>query len=230
MKNRKIATLALTASLLGGTAIGSFVAPPMAAFAADASTQSTANATARTPGQWVTDSLKSLVDKGTITQSQSDAVADALKSAEPQRDHGPGGRPGARLDDTKLADLLGISQSDLRTALKTKSLADLAKEHNVDVQKVIDTLVTAESDHLTKEVTQGHLTQAEADQRKAGSVDRATRVVNNVLPTEKTDKVGPGGQNGPRHVSPGDPSDQDDNGDFDNGDLESTNATPPAAS
>src|SRR4051812_38643041 len=38
---------------------------------------------------WVKDVLSGLVDKGTLTQDQADAVADALKDARPEHLHGP---------------------------------------------------------------------------------------------------------------------------------------------
>jgi hypothetical protein len=179
---KKATTAAIAASLVGGIAIGSFVAPPMSAFAADTSTSASADATARTPGQWITNSLKSLVDKGTITQQQSDTIATTLKDAEPKGGHGRGG-PGGRMNLAEAAKVLGVSESDLRTATQTKSLADVAKDKNVDVQKVIDALVTAQKADIDKRVTDGSLTQAEADQRKADVTQRVTDMVNQVRPT-----------------------------------------------
>jgi polyhydroxyalkanoate synthesis regulator phasin len=183
MKKRVTSAVA-AASVAGGVVIGSFLAPPMAAFAADSSTSTTAEATARTPGQWITDSLKGLVDKGTITQEQSDAVASTLKDAQPKGGFGHGG-PGGRggfggFDTAKVAEVLGLSQVDLRTEMQSKSLADIAKEKNVDVQKVIDTLVAAANDRLQESVSSGKLTQEEADEKKADITQRITDSVNTV--------------------------------------------------
>lgn len=188
---KKVTTAAIAASMLGGMAIGSFAAPPMAAFAADTTTPATADATARTPGQWISDALKGLVDKGTITQEQSDTIATTLKESHPKGGHGFGGpgpdgpgfgggefREGRPPGLTEAAKVLGISDTELRTALKDKSLADIAKEKNVDVQKVIDALVAAHNTRLDEAVTEGRLTQAEADQRKADVKDRVTKMVN----------------------------------------------------
>jgi len=176
---KKLTTVAVAASMLGGVAIGSFAAPPMAALAADSSTTAAANATARTPGQWITDTLKGLVDKGTITQAQSDAIASSLQSAEPKGGGGPGGRHGM-MDLSTAATTLGVSESDLRTALQTKSLADVAKEKGVDVQKLIDALVAAEKAEIEKQVTAGTTTRAQADQREEDLTRRVTDAVSSV--------------------------------------------------
>jgi hypothetical protein len=192
-KNRKVAGVVMAGSLLGAAMAGSFVAPPLAAFAADTSTTATAQATARTPGQWITDSLKGLVGKGTITQAQSDAVAAALKDAQPKGGPGGGhgGRGGGPINNAKVAAALGMSEADLHTAMDTKSLADIAKAHNVDIQKVIDVLVTAENQRIDQSVTDGRSTQAEADAQKAKTTDRVKTMVNDVRPAR-----GPGGPDG----------------------------------
>lgn len=174
---KKMTTAAVAASLVGGIAIGSFAAPPMAAFATDSSSSATANATARTPGQWITDSLKGLVDKGTITQQQSDTIASTLEAAEPKGGPHGGARP---MDLSAIAKTLNMSDSDLLTALQTKSIADIAKDKNIDVQTVIDALVNAQNARLDQAVKDGKITQAEADQHKADEKTRITDFVNTV--------------------------------------------------
>ena len=193
LKNRKMASVAVAASLLGGAAIGAFGAQPMTALAADSSTTETQTATARTPGQWMTDALKGLVDKGTITQQQSDAVATALKDAKPERGFAGGGK---HASFAKAAEVIGISETDLREAMKTKSLADIAKEKNVDVQKVIDALVADENTRIDQAVKDGKLTQAQADERKSNVQDRVTQMVNNVRPEGRPGGGGRGDRGG----------------------------------
>lgn len=194
---RKLTTAAIAASMFGGVAIGSFVAPPMSAFAADDTTAATAEATARTPGQWITDSLKGLVDDGTITQSQSEAVATKLREAKPEGmgGHKFGGPHEVKrfgIGSEKVAEALGLSQEDLRTQLKTKSLADIAKEKNVDIQKVVDVLVAEQSTHIDQLVTDGKLTQEEADAKKAKITERITESVHSLrtAPPARADKIG----------------------------------------
>jgi polyhydroxyalkanoate synthesis regulator phasin len=183
---KKFTPAVVAASLVGGIAIGSFVAPPMAAFAADTSTAEAAETTARSPGQWITDSLKGLVDKGTITQEQSDAVATALEESKPQGPFGKGGHPGGNLKfhiaAEEVAEILGLSVDELRTQQETKSLADIAKEKNVDVQKVIDALVAKSNERIDQSVTDGRMTQEEANEKKAKVKERITEMVNTVRP------------------------------------------------
>lgn len=177
---KRMTTAAVAASMLGGMAIGSFVAPPMTAFASDSSTPEVAVETARTPGQWVTDALRGLVDKGTITKDQSDAVAKALQDARPK------GVPHVahmvRPDVEVAAKVLGMNNDDLREAMRDKSLADIAKGKNVDVQKVIDALVESEIAHIDELVKDGAVPEAHADQLKERVQERVTHMVNNVRP------------------------------------------------
>ena len=48
--------------------------------------------------------------------------------------------------------------------LNDKSIADVARENGIDPQKVIDALIAAETEWLTKQVAEGNLSQEEADE------------------------------------------------------------------
>jgi len=121
----------------------------------------------------LTDALAPLVTDGTITQAQADKVIAAIESAAPQR--GQGG--GKRLEVAATA--IGITVAELRTELgTTKSLADVAKAHNVDVQKVIDALVADATTHIDQAVTDGKLTAAQAATAQSTLVERITKRVN----------------------------------------------------
>ncbi len=122
--------------------------------------------------------LAPLVSAGTITQAQADAVIKALAAAAPAG--GPGGGhdgmggrgggrgPGGGHNRAAVATALGISEADLQTALQAgKSIAQVATEKGVSVQKVIDALVAAEQ--------QEHPNEAVAD-----ITARVTKFVNNV--------------------------------------------------
>ncbi|HEX8026283.1 MAG TPA: hypothetical protein VF484_08760, partial [Candidatus Limnocylindrales bacterium] len=77
---------------------------------------------------------------------------------------GPGGHQEAVSDASVAAKAIGISESDLTTALQGgQTMAAVAKAHNVDVQKVIDALVADAKDELAAAVKAGTLTQAQAD-------------------------------------------------------------------
>lgn len=200
MKHR-LAAAAVVASMLGGAGAGIALTTPNLAHAQTASTTSTttaagAAAQAKQVPQFVIDALQKLVDAGTITQAQSDAVAKALADAQPAG--GPGG-PGERRGEHRGPDLavaaktIGISESDLHTALENgQSVADVAKAHNVDPQKVIDALVADAKTHLADQVTAGRLTQAQADQISSTLTQRITDFVNNVRPAGDGDHRGRG--------------------------------------
>ncbi len=137
-------------------------------------------------GGWVDDALSGLVDDGTLTQDQADAVAGALKEARP--DHLPGhfGAWGPRdgfvfgpslLDDAAAA--IGVDDDELLDALRDgETIAELAREKGVDPQDVIDAMVAAVHDRLDAAIEDGDLDQEAADERLADVTERITEFVN----------------------------------------------------
>jgi uncharacterized membrane protein len=100
--------------------------------------------------------------------------------APPWADHGRAGGPDVL---ATAATALGMSQADLRTALQDgKTIAQVAKDKGVDVQKVIDAVVAAQSAQLDQAVTDGKLTPAQATARKADLKARVTALVNGERP------------------------------------------------
>jgi hypothetical protein len=125
------------------------------------------------------DALTQAVKQGLLTQAQADAALQRLQNA------GPGGlgmfgRGGfgnaqnnvyatirsAGLD--AAAKTLGMSRSDLDTALQSKTLLTLAQEKNVDVTKLRTAIADAEKAAIDQAVKDSKLTQAQADSLKAG--------------------------------------------------------------
>jgi hypothetical protein len=128
--------------------------------------------------------LAPLVQKGTITQAQADAVIAAIEAARPAHGphggfgRGPGG-PGKGFGLDEAAAALGMTTDQLRTALAGgQSLADVAKAKGVDLTKVTDALVTAYTKHEQDEVTAGSETQAEADKEIAAFKTKVDQIVN----------------------------------------------------
>lgn len=128
--------------------------------------------------------LAPLVQKGTITQAQADAVIAAIEAARPADGphggfgRGPGG-PGKGFGLDEAAAALGLTTDQLRTALSGgQSLADVAKAKGVDLAKVTDALVTAYTKHEQDEVTAGSETQAEADKEIAAFKTTVDEIVN----------------------------------------------------
>ncbi|MDQ3945026.1 MAG: hypothetical protein M3357_07760 [Actinomycetota bacterium] len=199
----RLAAFGLVAGLLGGGAAGMALGLPGFAGAqtTDSSPSTTAPADPAAPapkperGAWLRGALAPLVEKGTITQSQADAVIAALEAAKPVKGpgrHGPGGKgfrggPG-RLDAAATA--IGITVEELRTALQGgESLADVAKSKGVDAEKVVSALVAGLKAHLDQEVASGRHTQAEVDQKLARVTERIRAFVNGEVPL----KARPGG-------------------------------------
>ena len=204
-RNRRTTAIGVTAGLLGGGAIGLLVAMPSFGSAASQATTPTtevvvtddtgtddapdvpaseADREARAT-VLIREELQNLVDDGTISAAQADAVAADLASSLPV--HGPGGpgwhhrHPG--FDGEVLAGLLGIDVETLRSDLRDgKTVAEIAAEQGVDVQTVIDSLVAEAKAHLDLSVESGRLTQEEADAKLAEVTERITDFVNNGRP------------------------------------------------
>jgi hypothetical protein len=146
--------IGLTAGLLGGGAIGLAATLPSASQAAGEPpvviVDDTELSAPDERGQWVRTALQGLLDDGTLTAEQLDAVVaalDAARPAAPMHGHGPGhmgrgDRPHLLGDREELAALLGIDVDTLAEELRSgTSLATLAEQHGVDVAAVIDLLV-----------------------------------------------------------------------------------------
>ena len=94
--------------------------------------------------------------------------------------HGFGGPFETASDASVAAKAIGISEASLTSQLQAgKTIAEVAKAHGVAVQKVIDALVKDGQDELAAAVKAGRITQAQADQLKAGVTQRVTAQVNN---------------------------------------------------
>ncbi len=149
---------------------------------------------------WIKSVLDGLVSSGTITQAQADAVTKALQDARPAMDHeggrwgGPGrGGPGFGVALDEAAKALGLDLDALRTELQGgKTLAQIASDHGVDIQKVIDALTAAAKTKLDAAVTAGRLTQEQADARLAETTTRLKDLVDQQFPG----KGGPGHRGG----------------------------------
>lgn len=98
---------------------------------------------------------------------------------------GPGeGRHARRLLGLETAaDAIGISEDELRTALRDGStLAEVAEANDVDVQTVIDALVAEATDRIDQAVGDGRLDEARAEEIKADLTERITARVNGEAP------------------------------------------------
>ena len=124
----------------------------------------------------IKDALSGLVDDGSITQEQADEVATTLSEADVWRGghHGWGGNLDA------AAEALGMTEDELRSALDADgaTLATVAQEKGVAVETLVDALVTATREQAAKAVTDGEITQEQADEWLADLEQRVTERVN----------------------------------------------------
>jgi polyhydroxyalkanoate synthesis regulator phasin len=189
-------TIAAASIAVGGLGVLGLGATAIAGAQDDASTDDESS--------WVDEALGGLVDDGTITQEQADAVEDALAQARP--DHGPG-HPGAPFAFGRLstiAESLGMDVDDLRSELRDgRTVAEVADDQGVDVQDVVDDIVAAQQERVDQAVADGDLTQDEADEIMAGAEDRVTAFVNGEAPDPEDMPDLGDGRPGPRWGGPG---------------------------
>lgn len=128
--NKSIAAATLAASVVTGGLAGSMFAPGIAgAVSTSASTAATGAV------GWVDDALGGLVDDGTITRDQADAVETALADARPERGHGFRHLPGLEA----ATEVLGLSAEEVRAALgEGQTLAEVAEEQGVAVEDLVN--------------------------------------------------------------------------------------------
>ena len=145
------------------------------------------------------------VADGSLTQDRADALKQRIANGDtffgigdgrggpggPGGDHGGRGfgGPGMGGDQASLATFLGIDEATLRTELQTKSLATVATDHGKSRDQLKTFLTDSVKTALAQAVTDGKLTQAQAD-------ERLTQFTTN-LDTE-IDEVHTPGDHGPR--------------------------------
>lgn len=83
-----------------------------------------------------------------------------------------------------VATALGLTTAQLQTEETAgKTIAAIAKEHNVDVNKVITAWVTSENSEIDKRVSSGQITAAQGAQEKTTTTQRVTAEVNGTRPS-----------------------------------------------
>ena len=183
MNSKRVAKAGLALGLIGGTAAGFALSTPGVSGAQASSTtpSTTATADANTDHEArLRETLKPLLDNGTLTQAQVDAVVGALKAAAPADGH-LGGPRGGGADLSIAASTIGVTADELRTALQSgQSIAAVATSKNVAPQTVIDAMVAEMKQRLAASVSSGKLTQAKADELAASATTRITNLVNGV--------------------------------------------------
>jgi polyhydroxyalkanoate synthesis regulator phasin len=213
-RSTTVAALGL-AAVLGITGAGVAVA----GVAGPADPTSAVSSVADDVAQRIEDALSGLVDDGTITQEQASEVARTLAESRDRGRHGgPGGgmgRPGmggpgmgegfghggqaghvGHLDLSVLTDVLGLTEDELRSALRDDgtTLADVAEQQGVAVDDVVAALRAAAEERVEQAVTDGRITREHADEIIAELPERIA---------DAMDREWPGGRG--RHAA-GEPS------------------------
>ncbi len=154
----KLATYALAGALgLFGVAGAALVAPAVSYATTGDSTALDASVTS------LKQALAGLVSDGSITQAQADEVVTTIAEARPEGLGRGGHGGGGRVDMGAAAEVLGISEEELRTQTQAgRTLADIAEAEGVPEADLLDALVAAAETRLAEAVTAGRLTQAEA--------------------------------------------------------------------
>lgn len=204
-RNNRGVAAGLTVGLLGGAAAGLVFGMPglTNAAASDAALPAavvqqsdpinTPDAPPKVAGAHVRETLQPLIDDGTITAEQADAVAQQLLESRPERTAGEGRGPGGHRDgpglfgrgvaSEALTDLLGIDARDLRTQLQEGStLAEIATAQGVEPQAVVDELVAEVTERTNAAVESGRIDQAKADELLVAAGTRITDMVENGRP------------------------------------------------
>ena len=182
---RKLAAGVAIATTIGAGAFAlSSVLPAGAQTGPSTSSSSPAPSVPSGPRARAKAALDGLVAKGTIDQSQEDAVISALRGALGNRPgfQGPlAGRVRGALGQVAqvAADKIGISVDDLKTELQSgKSIAEVATEHNVNPDDVKQALVDAATAKIQQAVDNGRITQDRADRIDQRLPSLADKVVN----------------------------------------------------
>ena len=112
-----------------------------------------------------------------------DRMAELVDRTLPERGEGHGGRGGmGRFVDGVAAQVLGLTTDELREQLRSgKTLAEVATDQGVDRQTLVDALVASATERLAQAVTDGKITQEQADERAADLPEMIEKLVDGEL-------------------------------------------------
>jgi hypothetical protein len=133
-----------------------------------------------------TERINEAVANGNMTQEQADELIAALQDVYTAAINGELGHPRLELmvsfgvirlasDETGL-----VPREIVRQLMGGKSLSEVLTENNVDVNAFIDTAVTQARDRLNQAVTNGRITQEQADERLANIRETLTERITQV--------------------------------------------------
>tara|TARA_B100000085_G_scaffold163389_1_gene148562 strand:+ start:1150 stop:1737 length:588 start_codon:yes stop_codon:yes gene_type:complete len=175
---RSVAITAIAASTFGGVAAGAAFFTPVIAGAQDDAVEAEQAAPER--GERISEALQVLVDDGTLTEAQRDAVVETLKNARPDRGEfrEPLGQRGPRVAG-EIAEILGLEGNEIREALRNgSSIAELAEAQGIDSADVVDAIVARAEERLDTAVENGRIDDTQAAEMLTRTAERAEDLVN----------------------------------------------------
>jgi hypothetical protein len=175
---RSVTITAIAASMLGGVGAGAAFFTPVIAGAQDDAVET--GQAAPEPGPRISGALQVLVDDGTLTEAQRNAVVETLQNARPDRGEFRErlGQRGPRGDAGEIADILGLEGSEIREALRNgSSIAELAEAQGIDSGHIVDVIVARAEARLDAAVENGHIDDAQAAEMLTQAAERAEDLV-----------------------------------------------------
>lgn len=175
---RSVAITAIAASTFGGVAAGAAFFTPVIAGAQDDAVEAEQAAPER--GERISEALQVLVDDGTLTDAQRDAVVETLKNARPDRGEfrEPLGQRGPRVAG-EIAEILGLEGNEIREALRNgSSIAELAEAQGIESADVVDAIVARAEERLDTAVENGRIDDTQAAEMLTRTAERAEDLVN----------------------------------------------------
>ena len=175
---RSVAITAIAASTFGGVAAGAAFFTPVIAGAQDDAVEAEQAAPER--GERISEALQVLVDDGTLTEAQRDAVVETLKNARPDRGEfrEPLGQRGPRVAG-EIAEILGLEGNEIREALRNgSSIAELAEAQGIESADVVDAIVARAEERLDTAVENGRIDDTQAAEMLTRTAERAEDLVN----------------------------------------------------
>ena len=175
---RSVAITAIAASTLGGVAAGAALFTPVIAGAQDDAAEAEQAAPERRAR--ISEALQVLVDDGTLTEAQREAVVETLQIALPDRGEfrerlGQRGSRGAG----EIAEILGLETSEIREALRNgSSIAELAEAQGIDSADIVDAIVARAEERLDTAVENGRIDDTQAAEMLTRAAERAEDLVN----------------------------------------------------
>lgn len=183
-----IASTTVAASLIGGGAAALTFAPAIAGAQDDAENEApeAPEAELEQRRSTVGEVLDGLVEDGTLTQDQRDAVESALREARPRGGHHRDGfghhRGAGRLLDGEALEELGLDRATVREGLADGlDLGEIAEANGSSADALIDALTDRLDERLDQAVASGRIDVETADEKRAEIADRIEDLVNGDL-------------------------------------------------